>query len=72
MRQFHTCRRQQRLQVVNWNSLPSGALNFQLKMKVDTSRGVDGKAVGLLREVNGTAGKTAADAAATGLPVTIA
>jgi AsmA protein len=50
----------------------SGALNFKLKMKVDTSRGVGGKAVGLLSMVNGTAGKTAGQAAATGLPVTIA
>ncbi|MEI9980842.1 MAG: AsmA family protein [Edaphobacter sp.] len=50
---------------------PSGALNFKLKMKVDTSRGVGGKAVGLLSLVNGTAGKTASQAAATGLPVTI-
>ncbi len=50
---------------------PSGALNFKLRMKVDTSRGVGGKAVGLLTMVNGTAGKTAGEAAATGLPVTI-
>ena len=50
---------------------PSGALNFKLKMKVDTSRGVGGKAMGLLTKVNGTAGKTAGEAAATGLPVTI-
>jgi AsmA protein len=49
----------------------AGALNFKLKMKVDTSRGVGGKAVGLLTMINGTAGKTASDAAATGLPVTI-
>jgi AsmA protein len=38
---------------------------------VDTSRGVGGKAVGLLSMVNGAAGKTAGQAAATGLPVTI-
>jgi AsmA protein len=50
---------------------PSGALNFKLKMKVDTSRGVGGKAMGLLTKVNGTAGKTTGEAAATGLPVTI-
>ena len=50
---------------------PAGALNFKLKMKVDTSRGVGGKAVGLLTKMNGTAGKTASEAAATGLPVTI-
>ena len=49
----------------------SGALNFKLSMKVDTSRGVGGKAVGLLTMMNGTAGKTASQAAATGLPVTI-
>jgi AsmA protein len=50
---------------------PTGALNFKLKMKVDTSRGIGGKAVGLLSIVNGTAGKTASEAASTGLPVTI-
>jgi AsmA protein len=49
----------------------AGALNFKLSMKVDTSRGIGGKAVGLLSMVNGTAGKTASQAAATGLPVTI-
>jgi hypothetical protein len=48
---------------------PNDALNFKLSMKVDTSRG--GKAVGLLTMMNGTAGKTASEAAATGLPVTI-
>jgi AsmA protein len=57
--------------VGNGTVSPSGALNFKLKMKVDTSRGVGGKAVGLLSMVNGTAGKTAGQAAATGLPVTI-
>ena len=50
---------------------PTGALNFKLKMKVDTSRGLGGKAAGLLSVVNGTAGKTASEAASTGLPVTI-
>jgi AsmA protein len=49
----------------------AGALNFKLMMKVDTNRGVGGKAVGLLTKMNGTAGKTASEAAATGLPVTI-
>jgi AsmA protein len=57
--------------VGNGTVSPSGALNFKLKMKVDTSRGVGGKAVGLLTRMNGTAGKTAGEAAATGLPVTI-
>ena len=57
--------------VGNGTVSPTGALNFKLKMKVDTSRGVGGKAVGLLSMVNGTAGKTASEAAATGLPVTI-
>jgi AsmA protein len=57
--------------VGNGTVSPAGALNFKLKMKVDTSRGVGGKAVGLLTMVNGTAGKTASEAAATGLPVTI-
>jgi len=50
---------------------PTGALNFKLHMKVDTSRGVGGKAAGLLTMMNGTAGKTASEAASTGLPVTI-
>jgi AsmA protein len=57
--------------VGNGTVSPSGALNFKLSMKVDTSRGVGGKAVGLLTMMNGTAGKTASEAAATGLPVTI-
>jgi AsmA protein len=57
--------------VGNGTVSPTGALNFKLKMKVDTSRGVGGKAVGLLSMVNGTASKTASEAAATGLPVTI-
>jgi AsmA protein len=57
--------------VGNGTVSPSGALNFKLSMKVDTSRGVGGKAVGLLTMVNGTAGKSASEAAATGLPVTI-
>jgi AsmA protein len=57
--------------VGNGTVSPSGALNFKLSMKVDTSRGVGGKAVGLLTIVNGTAGKSASEAAATGLPVTI-
>ncbi|HEX3968052.1 MAG TPA: AsmA family protein [Edaphobacter sp.] len=50
---------------------PAGALNFKLKLKVDTSRGVGGTAVGLLSMMNGTVGKTASEAASTGLPVTI-
>jgi AsmA protein len=50
---------------------PQGALNFQLKLKVDTSHGVGGEAVGLLTAMNGTAGKSASQAAATGVPVTI-
>lgn len=57
--------------VGNGTVSPSGALNFKLSMKVDTSRGVGGKAVGMLSLMNGTAGKTASEAAATGLPVTI-
>ena len=32
---------------------PNDALNFKLSMKVDTSRGVGGKAVGLLTMMNG-------------------
>jgi AsmA protein len=50
---------------------PSNALNFRLSMKVNTSRGIGGKAVGLLTALNGAAGKTAAQAAANGVPVTI-
>ena len=50
---------------------PAGALNFKLSMKVDTSRGIGGKAVGLLTIVNGGAGKSAAQTAANGVPVTI-
>jgi AsmA protein len=50
---------------------PAGALNFKLSMKVDTSRGIGGKAVGLLSLVNGAAGKTASQAAANGVPVTV-
>jgi AsmA protein len=50
---------------------PAGALNFLLSMKMDTTRGISGKAVGLLTKLNGTSGKTAAQAAATGVPVAI-
>jgi AsmA protein len=50
---------------------PAGALNFKLSMKIDTSHGAGGKAVGLLTALNGTSGKTAAQAAATGVPVAI-
>jgi AsmA protein len=57
--------------VGNGTVSPGGALNFQLSMKVDTSRGIGGKAVGLLTALNGTSGKTAAQAAATGVPVTV-
>jgi AsmA protein len=57
--------------VGNGTVSPAGALNFKLSMKVDTSRGIGGKAVGLLSLVNGAAGKTASQAAANGVPVTI-
>jgi AsmA protein len=50
---------------------PAGALNFKLSMKMDTSRGISGKAVGLMAKLNGTADKTAAQSAATGVPVAI-
>jgi AsmA protein len=50
---------------------PAGALNFKLTMKLNTSRGIGGQAVGLLSMVNGAAGKTASQAAANGIPVTI-
>jgi AsmA protein len=51
--------------------MANDTINFRLTMKVDTSRGVGGAAVGLLAMMNGTAGKTAAEAAKNGLPVTI-
>jgi AsmA protein len=57
--------------VGNGTVSPAGALNFHLSMKVDTSRGIGGKAVGLLTMLSGTAGQTATQAAATGVPVTI-
>ena len=50
---------------------PGGALNFDVSLKVDTSRGIGGKAVGLLTALNGTAGQTAAQTAKTGVPVKI-
>jgi AsmA protein len=50
---------------------PAGALNFKVNVKLTTSRGVGGTAVGLLSMVNGVAGKTASQAAANGIPVAI-
>ena len=50
---------------------PAGALNFKLSMKLNTTRGIGGQAVGLLSMVNGAAGKTASQTAANGIPVTI-
>jgi AsmA protein len=50
---------------------PAGALDFKLAMKLNTSRGIGGQAVGLLSMVNGAAGKTASQTAANGIPVTI-
>jgi AsmA protein len=50
---------------------PAGALNFRLNMKVNTSKGVGGAAVGLLAAINGAGGATARQAAANGVPVTI-
>jgi len=49
----------------------AGALNFKLMMKLNTSRGIGGQAMGLLSMVNGAAGKTASQAAANGIPVSI-
>ena len=57
--------------VGNGTVSPTGALNFKLGVKVDTSRGIGGKAMGVLTAINGTGGKTAAQAAANGVPVTI-
>jgi AsmA protein len=50
---------------------PAQALNFHLNLKLDTSRGIGGKAVDLLSMLNRTTGQTAAQAAAKGVPVTI-
>ena len=50
---------------------PAGALNFRLMMKVNTSKGVGGVAVGLLSALNQATGATARQAAANGVPVTI-
>jgi AsmA protein len=50
---------------------PAGALNFRLNMKVNTSKGIGGAAVGLLAALNGAGGATARQAAANGVPVTI-
>ncbi len=57
--------------VGNGTVSPAGALNFKLGVKVDTSRGIGGKAIGVLTAINGTSGQTAAQAAANGVPVTI-
>ncbi|MEO6910281.1 MAG: AsmA family protein [Edaphobacter sp.] len=50
---------------------PAGALNFSLTLKVNTSQGVGGVAVGLLAAINGASGTTARQAAANGIPVSI-
>jgi AsmA protein len=50
---------------------PASALNFHLKMKVNTSNGIGGAAVGLLSAFGGVSGATARQAAANGIPVTI-
>lgn len=50
---------------------PAGALNFRLVMKLNTSQGVGGVAVGLLSAVTGAGGATARQAAASGVPVSI-
>jgi AsmA protein len=50
---------------------PAGALNFRLVMKVNTSSGVGGVAVGLLSALSGAGASTARQAAANGVPVTI-
>ena len=50
---------------------PAGALNFKLTMKLNTSRGVGGQAMGLLSMVNGAAGKTVSQTAANGIPVSV-
>jgi AsmA protein len=50
---------------------PAGALNFHIKMKVNTSNGIGGTAVGLLSAFGGVSGGVARQAAANGIPVTI-
>ncbi|MEO6817774.1 MAG: AsmA family protein [Edaphobacter sp.] len=50
---------------------PAGALNFRLTMKLNTTQGVGGIAVGLLSAIGGASGATARQAAANGVPVTI-
>lgn len=50
---------------------PAGALNFRLVLKVNTSKGVGGVAVGLLSAIGGAGGVVAHQAVANGVPVTI-
>ena len=50
---------------------PSGAINFHLDMKVDTSRGVGAKATGLLTSLSAAGGAVGKQAAAAGVPVAI-
>ena len=50
---------------------PSGALNFNLNMKLNTSAGVGGTAVGLLSALSASGGKASSQVAANGIPVTI-
>ncbi|HEV2711291.1 MAG TPA: AsmA family protein [Edaphobacter sp.] len=50
---------------------PASVLNFHLKMKVNTTKGIGGTAVGLLSAFGGVSGGVARQAAANGIPVTI-
>ena len=50
---------------------PSGALNFHLVMKIDTSRGVGASAAGMLTSISAAGGAAGKQVAAEGIPVTI-
>jgi AsmA protein len=50
---------------------PSGAIDFHLVMKVDTSRGIGAKATGMLTSLSAAGGAAGKQAAAVGVPVTI-
>ena len=50
---------------------PSGAINFHLLMKIDTSRGVGAKATGLLTSLSAAGGAAGKQVASTGVAVAI-
>lgn len=55
----------------NGTVAPSGALNFRLTMKLDTSRGLGGAAVGILSALTSAGGSLTSKAASNGIPITI-